>query len=78
MKYFKVKKKPQPLTSILGVVQIAASNIADNAFYDVCPAFKNISIVCFSFLSTNMWNKLMKGLQPLSGYDSLAQTLELK
>lgn len=59
MKYFKLKKKPQPLTSILGVVHIAASNIADNAFYDVCPAFKNISIVCFSFLSTNMWNKLI-------------------
>lgn len=57
---------------------MAASNIVDNAFYDVCSAFKRISIVCFSFLSTNMWNKLMKGSQPLSGYDSLAQTFELK
>lgn len=39
--------------------------------FTVCvQLLKVLVVVCFSFLSTNMGNKLMKGSQPLSGYDS--------
>lgn len=39
-RYFKLKKKTNQSAAYIGVVEIAASNVVDNAFYDLCSALK--------------------------------------